>query len=200
MTILRPIFGRGVAQRRLGAKVPEVHQKFPLLLGAPAVPKAQNWSAQKCCLGPPPPLKDILTSTKLKPTKCNAHVGKCYLCEGVDCMRKNFCYQLTCTECSQTYVGESGRFYRNRMWEHFKSVKGCNRDTAMGGHYQESHAEIETPEVPFEYKVLRSCRDYPDRLIGQSVFIKYLSPEIKPQHSIERDKNGGWVKNKWQVL
>ena len=94
--------------------------------------------------------RDILTSTKLKPTKCNAHVRKCYLCEGVDCMRKNFCYQLTCTECSQTYVGESGRFYRNRMWEHFKSVKGCNRDTAMGGHYQESHAEIETPEVPFE--------------------------------------------------
>ena len=33
MTILRPIFGRGVAQRRLGAEVPELHQKFPLLLG-----------------------------------------------------------------------------------------------------------------------------------------------------------------------
>ena len=29
-----------------------------------------------------------------------------------------------------------------------------NRDTAMRGHYQESHAEIETPEVPFEHKVL----------------------------------------------
>ena len=53
MTILRPIFGRGVAQRRLGAEVPELHQKFPLSLGAPAVPKAQNWSSQKICLGPP---------------------------------------------------------------------------------------------------------------------------------------------------
>ena len=41
MTILRPIFGRGVAQRRLGAEVPELNQKFPLLLGAPVVPKAQ---------------------------------------------------------------------------------------------------------------------------------------------------------------
>ena len=76
---------------------------------------------------------------------------------------------LSKTECSQTYVGESGHSYRNRMWENFKSVKGCNIDTAMGGHYQESHAEIETPEVPFEQKVLRSCRDYPDRLIEQSV-------------------------------
>ena len=36
MTILRPLFGRGVAQRRLGAEVPELHQKFPLSLGAPA--------------------------------------------------------------------------------------------------------------------------------------------------------------------
>ena len=30
MTILRPIDGRGVAQRRLGAEVPELRQKFPL--------------------------------------------------------------------------------------------------------------------------------------------------------------------------
>ena len=42
MTILRPIFGQGMAQRRLGAEVPELHQKFPLSLGAPVVPKAQN--------------------------------------------------------------------------------------------------------------------------------------------------------------
>ena len=110
-------------------------------------------------------LKDTLTSTKLKPTKCNAHTGKCYQCEGVDCMRKNFCYPLTCTLCSQTYVSESSRFYRNRMWEHFKSVSSGNRDTAMGGHYQDSHAGDETPDVPFEHKVLRSCRDYPDRLL-----------------------------------
>ena len=41
MTVLRPIFGRGVARRRFGAEVPELHQKFPLLLGAPVVPKAQ---------------------------------------------------------------------------------------------------------------------------------------------------------------
>ena len=56
MTILRPIFGRGVAQRRLGAEVPEFRQKFPDLLGAPVVPKAQIWNSKKICLGPPPPL------------------------------------------------------------------------------------------------------------------------------------------------
>ncbi len=52
MSILRPIFGRGVAQRRLGAEVPEFRQKFPVLLG---VPKAQIWNSKKICLGPPPP-------------------------------------------------------------------------------------------------------------------------------------------------
>ena len=53
MTILRLIFGRGVARRRLGAEVPELQQKFSLLLGAPVVPKAQIWSSKKICLGPP---------------------------------------------------------------------------------------------------------------------------------------------------
>ena len=145
-------------------------------------------------------LKDTLTSTKLKPTKCNAHTGKCYQCEGVDCMRKNFCYQLTCTLCSQTYVGESGRFYRSRMWEHYRSVSCGNRDTAMGGHYLDGHAGVETPDVPFEHKVLRSCKDYPDRLLWQSIYIKHLSPAINTQHSIDRDQNGGWIKNTWQIL
>ena len=36
MTILRPVFGRGVARRQLGAEVPELQQKFPFLLGAPS--------------------------------------------------------------------------------------------------------------------------------------------------------------------
>ena len=53
MSILRPIFGRGVAQRRLGAEVPEFRQKFPVLLGAPVVPKARIWNSKKMCLGPP---------------------------------------------------------------------------------------------------------------------------------------------------
>ena len=57
MTTLRPILGRGVAQRRLGAKIPEFRQKFPVLLGAPVVPKAQIWNSKKICLGSPPPLK-----------------------------------------------------------------------------------------------------------------------------------------------
>ena len=62
MSILRPIFGRGVAQRRLGAEVPEFRQKFPVLLGAPVVPKAQIWNSKKICLGPPgPPGPPLIT-------------------------------------------------------------------------------------------------------------------------------------------
>ena len=56
MSILRPIFGRGVAQRRLGAEVPEFRQKFTVLLGAHVVPKAQIWNSKKICPGLDPPL------------------------------------------------------------------------------------------------------------------------------------------------
>ena len=49
MTILRPIFGRGLARKRSGSEVPELHQKFPLLLGA----QSSNLILQKNCLGPP---------------------------------------------------------------------------------------------------------------------------------------------------
>ena len=58
MSILRPIFGRGVAQRRLGAEVPEFRQKFPVLLGAPVVPKAQIWNSKN---PGSPPLKKMKT-------------------------------------------------------------------------------------------------------------------------------------------
>ena len=162
--------------------------------------KNNMYENTKVTFRPGDKLKDILTSTKLRPTKCNAHEGKCYLCDGVGCMRKSFCYLLKCTVCSQTYVGESGRFYRNRMWEHYQSVEGGNKATAMGSHYLENHSEIEAPERPFEHQALRFCRDFPDRLIAQSVYIKYLSPTINTQHNVERENNGGWVKNTWQIL
>ena len=51
ITFLRPIFGRGVAQRRLGAEVPELHQKFPLSLGA----MLKTDSPKNVAFDPPPP-------------------------------------------------------------------------------------------------------------------------------------------------
>ena len=42
-----------MAQRQLGAEVPEFRQKFPVLLGAPVVPEAQIWNSKKICLGSP---------------------------------------------------------------------------------------------------------------------------------------------------
>ena len=49
-----------MAQRRLGAGVPEFRQKFPVLLGAPVVPKAQIWNSKKNLPWTPPPLKPLL--------------------------------------------------------------------------------------------------------------------------------------------
>ena len=52
-----PNFWAGRGSETVGAGVPELHQNFPLLLGAPVVPKAQIWSSKKIC--PAPPLSDL---------------------------------------------------------------------------------------------------------------------------------------------
>ena len=80
------------------------------------------------------------------------------------------------------------------------SIGGCSGDPAMGGRCQESHAEVEAPEVPFEHGVLGSCRDCPDGLIGRSVFVECLSPGVGTQRSVGRDQSGGWVGGTWRVL
>ena len=41
------------------------YQQFPLLLGAPVVPKAQIWSSKKCVLDPPAPDNNIANAIML---------------------------------------------------------------------------------------------------------------------------------------
>ena len=53
MPILGAIVGRGLACSQLGAEVPTLRQKFPLWLGAHAVPYAQNGSSLKKMACPP---------------------------------------------------------------------------------------------------------------------------------------------------
>ena len=67
MNILRPIFGRGVAQRRLGAEVPELHQKFPLVIRGTCGAQSSNLILQKNLpLTPPPPPPPPLKETEHK--------------------------------------------------------------------------------------------------------------------------------------
>ena len=113
-------------------------------------------------------------------------------------MQKNIAYKLKCTICKAEYCGESGRFKRNRCWEHFKSVRDRNTTTAMGKHYLISHPDIDViPTEPFEFEVLKVCKDFADRMIWQSFYIKEYLPIINTQLSPEVDS---WQKTTWAIM
>jgi hypothetical protein len=143
-------------------------------------------------------LKEILSKSALQKTPCNRQSeSKCYDC-GDLCMQKNIAYKLKCTICKAEYCGESGRFKRNRCWEHFKSVRDRNTTTAMGKHYLISHPDIDViPTEPFEFEVLKVCKDFADRMIWQSFYIKEYLPIINTQLSPEVDS---WQKTTWAIM
>ena len=113
-------------------------------------------------------------------------------------MSKSVCYELECTICRDNYDGETGRINRLRKWEHFKFAINFNGSTAMGGHYRDKHKGDDIPEEgPFKAKILRKCRDYIDRMIWQSIYIRENSPKINVQLN---KKEGEWEKNTWDLL
>ena len=114
-------------------------------------------------------------------------------------MTKNICYELCCNTCGDKYIGETGRFKRNRVWEHYQSVQHTNSNTAMGKHYGEKHGDISIPEQPFKVTIKRRCKDYVERQIWQSVLIKRENPVLNTQLA-ETRAEGEWVKNTWRIL
>ena len=144
-------------------------------------------------------LEETLTKSSLHPTKCNKrNADTCYQCDA-NCMTKNICYELCCNSCGDKYIGETGRFKRNRIWEHFQSVQHANNNTAMGKHYREKHGDIPIPEQPFNVTIKRRCKDYVERQIWQSVLIKRENPVLNTQLA-ETRAEGEWVKNTWRIL
>ena len=84
-------------------------------------------------------LSEVLVSSKLLPTACNAKSAtKCYKCDA-NCMSKSICYELLCNICKEKYDGETGRLNRLRKWEHYRSAIKGNGSTAMGAHYRDKH-------------------------------------------------------------
>ena len=151
----------------------------------------------RVCFNTDKNLKEILTRSALLPTPCNKQSDKkCYQCDE-HCMTKNLAYLLTCTLCQQKYAGETGRCKRTRCWEHYKSVAKENDKTAMGKHYLAHHADEDTPLTPFKFEILKVCRDYTERMLWQSLYIKELSPEINKQLSNDTDS---WTKNTWSIM
>ena len=60
------------------------------------------------------------------------------------------------------------------------------------------HKDVETPKNPFNVRILKQCRDYTDRMIWQSIYIKQNKPKINTQ--LNKDKDKGWVKGTWELM
>ena len=138
-----------------------------------------------------------MSRSALHPTPCNKQSDKnCYDCNKI-CMKKNIAYKLTCTICGEKYCGETGRYKRNRCWEHVKSVRNRNTDTAISKNYRLKHQDCIIPTEPFKFQILRVCKDYTDRLLWQSLYIKTLNPEINTQLAYDTDS---WQKTTWAII
>ena len=146
---------------------------------------------------PGPKLTNLLVRSKLNPQKCNKHLGKCYVCLSQEnpthCMVKDFVYSLECCLCGSEYVGESGRRFNTRMWEHFRSVIKCNTDGAMGAHYKKHHPNENIPDLPFTCKLIRKSYDFVDRKNWQTKEIDIRQPSVNVQLMATKEHNLPWT-------
>ena len=116
-------------------------------------------------------------------------------------MKKSICYELECSICHERYDGETGRYCRCQKWDHYKPSVNKDNRTAMGSHYKNKHSDDEIPEEgPVKAKVLRKCKDFVDRMIWQSVYIKHNKPEINVQLNNNNITEGQWTKGTWDLI
>ena len=126
-------------------------------------------------------LKSQLVSSQFSPQKCHkgcmscAKTAKGYFTK---CDTRMFVYELKCSICGDTYIGQSSRFPHNRIYEHCRSVNNLEDDKAISTHFLENHSNDDISLFDFTFRILKSCNDYLDMLISESELIKKYEPKI----------------------
>ena len=74
------------------------------------------------------------------------HTGKQHKCINlhskplITCEISNIVYLIQCTKCGKQYIGETGRPFRNRIYEHIASVKNNKKtETPVSKHFHSEH-------------------------------------------------------------
>ena len=102
-----------------------------------------------------------------------------------NCLRKNLVYELKCSLCHHTYIGETKRQFHQRLKEHRVAImQGDEKNSAFAAHYATYHQHQEIPKLPFTGKICEMAKDSADRLIREATLIRSRQP------AINRDK--GW--------
>ena len=126
-------------------------------------------------------LKKRLVKTRLNPPSCPSGRRTCHSCQAglqSKCTTKNVVYELTCSHCGDTYIGETSRPVRLRYNEHRRNGINGEEDTPLGEHALQKHPEMDLHDISVTAKILRVCKDEADRRIAESIFIRDARPKI----------------------
>ena len=131
-------------------------------------------------------MSDILVRSALCPPKCPSGNKTCNTCEAGlrgRCTTKSVVYEIACTLCKDTYVGETKRLVRLRFNEHLRDAKNKTTDTPFGDHMRKQHPDAHISASTLNIKILRHCKDVASLKITESKYIRDLKPKLNTQMS-----------------
>ncbi|EYC45561.1 hypothetical protein Y032_0423g1199 [Ancylostoma ceylanicum] len=133
---------------------------------------------------PPPNLRDILTSSRIYESRCDAE--DCLYCSDHKiCHLRGTVYMITCSNCGQRYIGETGRPLRERLNEHRRAL--ASPQSYPTNSSSKHRTEVHTREPPplLEVKVLHRYLEHPvERKIMEAREIKRHRPEINSRDEL----------------
>ena len=125
-------------------------------------------------------IKNQLVRSALKPPPCPGG-ARCHACAaGLQgrCHTSGVVYQLTCTICKKTYIGETGRMVRLRYNEHLRDAKNKRVDSPWGTHFNDEHHNYQPDPKCITAKILQVCNSERDRKIAESLYIRDNRPKL----------------------
>ncbi|XP_043233381.1 uncharacterized protein LOC122387335 [Amphibalanus amphitrite] len=125
-------------------------------------------------------IKNQLVRSALKPPPCPGG-SRCHSCAaGLQgrCHSSGVVYQLTCTLCNRSYIGETGRHIRLRYNEHLRDAKNHRMDSPWGDHFRDDHPRCRPEPQHIAAKILQTCNTSRDRKIAESLWIRTYRPAL----------------------
>lgn len=127
---------------------------------------------------PPTTLRDMLTSTRIYESKCSE--SNCRYCRTEKiCQIRGAVYQIECSGCGETYIGESGRPLKLRLDEHRRALENpaSYPNEAFSKHRTLRHTVERPPSL--SVKILhRHLMNVLERKVMEAMEIKRRRPEI----------------------
>ena len=124
-------------------------------------------------------LKRQLVRSDMRGAKCPISRGKCVPCaSGLDgkCATNNVVYEIRCTSCGATYIGECIRPVRDRFYDHRRAVYKRDADNPVGNHFRTHHQYDVLPEIPITVSILAKCTSHVDRKLRETMCIRDMKP------------------------